>query len=1405
MKRPECIVTGFRCLIAVSFLLFALSCGGGKKSAQPTGPDDTTPVEPSGPTNVENVNVVLGLIQSASDLESGKTAVREAFLLAGLGAQDDNGVELQKSPFFAGLTPFGVEVLAQALIAKETTTVEKFALGLEGLLEDSQGNSLKAEDMVSVLQYVINKAYQDKENSDQNAFLLISATGGSLSQTPPQIGLNTELNSIQSTILGVLLMGSAFEFMTTSGIQSSMASLNPQGILPQDYGSNDLAAISTLSYGLSEVLVTTGGVFLTAALVAGTGAALVAAAPAVLLFGGLGAVAYIAANAVGTLAENSYPNSYQNEIVKENNNSCNAKAPGNLQVELISPNQVRLTWNGGGQCDGFDIEVKKGESGSWDWPLGHRVNGRNTTNFVDSGLDFKTTYFYRVNSYENLRCWGPSEAYRPSCETCPSDPSGEVRTTTGDGPPEVPIDLEAEVVSDTQVNLSWDRGEGTEKGFRIERKDPGGDFRLVGTASAGSKNWPNSELTPNTLYTYRIYAFNDAGQSQYSNEVQVQTSMSPILNISPKTLTFTADKGGPDPAPQTFEIKNLGGGDLRWSANYSNLVVSSISAYSGTAPSTVTVKVSTSGREAKTYSDSQAVIVSVDKKETQYVQVVFNVKSTVPDPPSNFSAAAVSPIQVTLSWSYVAGKASGFSIARKEGSAGTYVWVNSSVSADSRSYQDTYQVLPNQTYTYRIHAKNVKGEYSAPAEASCTTPIPNVAAPTGLQALAVSTKQIDLSWSYSGNVDGFEIYGQIPGGPFQKMGTVSSSAARAYSVTGLYPGQSYTFYVKAIYLGYASNPSNTASATTLAPPAAPTSLSAKGITKARIDLAWQDKSGNENGFRIFRRENGGGGYQIIDEVGIDVEAYSDTSGLKPNTVYYYIVAAFNSQGVRNSNEAQASTNISVGTPTNLQAIVLSSTSVRLTWEDNSDNEEYFWIYMNDVNDGTAYKTWKTTGPNIISYDATGLTPGKTYYFFVRAEQETLFSNASNWATADLSLPSAPTNLQASAFSSTQVNLSFQDNSNNETGFLIQRMDPGTTTWKDLASLGPKAGTGSITHSDTGLTPQTQYFYRVSAHNNLGSSSYSNNAWAVTLPPPALPAPSNLQGSIVFTLGQVNLTWVDTTGEDRYEIYMSEVQNQLGTMVGIEFANVTTHSKNGLISGKTYYFRVKACKGSQCSDPSNQVIIEFFAPFTFYSLGDNNGQLLIDPLATGSTQITFTDDTYIGPINLGFQFNLFGNEFSSVYINSNGNLTFNSGDSTYNNYKLPRNDNFKRVSPFWDDIDFRNGGLCSYNNVNQGIFVVSFVNAPLYGRGTSVLNTFQVILIGTNNTFGYTKGSIIFSYTRLEGLGGTADSGDSINTATVGLNNGDGLKYTIIDSLGSDGLLQLSELSILRNKNIMYSK
>lgn len=90
-------------------------------------------------------------------------------------------------------------------------------------------------------------------------------------------------------------------------------------------------------------------------------------------------------------------------------------------------------------------------------------------------------------------------------------------------------------------------------------------------------------------------------------------------------------------------------------------------------------------------------------------------------------------------------------------------------------------------------------------------------------------------------------------------------------------------------------------------------------------------------------------------------------------------------------------------------------------------------------------------------------------------------------------PDAPSNLSATAVSSTQINLTWSDNSSNETNFVIERKT-STTAYSVIATLGANI----TSYSNTGLKKNTTYTYRVKATNAGGSSGYSNEASAKTL-------------------------------------------------------------------------------------------------------------------------------------------------------------------------------------------------------------------------------------------------------------------------------------------------------------------
>ena len=91
------------------------------------------------------------------------------------------------------------------------------------------------------------------------------------------------------------------------------------------------------------------------------------------------------------------------------------------------------------------------------------------------------------------------------------------------------------------------------------------------------------------------------------------------------------------------------------------------------------------------------------------------------------------------------------------------------------------------------------------------------------------------------------------------------------------------------------------------------------------------------------------------------------------------------------------------------------------------------------------------------------------------------------------VPAAPTNLVASPASSTQVDLTWTDNSNNETGFRIERETGTSGPFVAMATV----GAGQTSYSDTTAAPATQYTYRVIATNSAGDSPSSNLAIATT--------------------------------------------------------------------------------------------------------------------------------------------------------------------------------------------------------------------------------------------------------------------------------------------------------------------
>jgi len=74
-------------------------------------------------------------------------------------------------------------------------------------------------------------------------------------------------------------------------------------------------------------------------------------------------------------------------------------------------------------------------------------------------------------------------------------------------------------------------------------------------------------------------------------------------------------------------------------------------------------------------------------------------------------------------------------------------------------------------------------------------------------------------------------------------------------------------------------------------PISPSNLVAKASSKSAIQLTWNDKSGNEDGFQVFRSLSPNGPFNLVQTVAPNTTSYTD-NGLQSNTLYYYKVRAF---------------------------------------------------------------------------------------------------------------------------------------------------------------------------------------------------------------------------------------------------------------------------------------------------------------------------------------------------------------------------------------------------------------------------------------------------------------------------------------------------------------------------------
>lgn len=158
-------------------------------------------------------------------------------------------------------------------------------------------------------------------------------------------------------------------------------------------------------------------------------------------------------------------------------------------------------------------------------------------------------------------------------------------------------------------------------------------------------------------------------------------------------------------------------------------------------------------------------------------------------------------------------------------------------------------------------------------------------------------------------------------------------------------------------------------------------------------------------------------------------------------------------------------------------------------------------------------------------------------------------------------------------------------------------------------------------------------------------------------------------------------------------------------------------------------------------------------------------------------------------SLGFTFNFFGTNYTSAFINNNGNVTFNAPLSTFTPFGLTTSIGTPIVAPFFGDVDTRVGNLATWGTAVEGghnVFGVDWPGVGYYSENIDKLNTFQLLLVDRSD-IAAGDADIYFNYGSIQWETGDASGGSGGlggSCAVAGYSNGTGNPGTFGQIAGS---------------------
>jgi hypothetical protein len=877
--------------------------------------------------------------------------------------------------------------------------------------------------------------------------------------------------------------------------------------------------------------------------------------------------------------------------------------PSNLTVTAASSSSITLTWTvSPTEAASYELERKLGDADSIATytQVATPAAGVTTYTDTDTSLTSATTYTYRLRAVKG----GLYSEYT-------DDATATTKLTT-------PDDFIAEATTWNTVSLTWTPVPESGATYALERRlatsESEDDFEQLGDSPlpADTAGYTDTGLSAETSYIYRLRAVLEGNASDYAYtdpETVTTPPRPPLPPAPPSNLTATA-------ANSSIII-------LTWTASPTEAASYELERKLGDIDSTATyTQVATPAAGVTTYTDTDTGLTSA----TTYTYRLRAVKgglysdytaaataTTKLTTPGDFAVEATAWNTVSLTWTPVPEPGATYALERRSATSededAFEQLGDGPLPADIAEYTDT-GLAASTTYIYRLRA--VLGDnisdyvYTVPETVTTPPQPPSPEPPTGLVATTVSPTSINLTWAPSPTPGvTYELERKL--GPAGENGFYVKIASLAFGTTdyldtGLEPTWTCTYRLRVVKGSLFSDYTDEASATT-GLPLPPTDLVAVATSPASINLTWTASLTLGVTYELERKigpADGDGDYRVIAFLSAGATNYTNT-GLSEGTTYTYRLRATISIAHSDyvllffsdpSAEATATTFSSQPpvAPSSLTATTASSSSINLTWTASPTGGASYVLErkLGDVGSTADYTQVATFAAGVTTHTDTSLTSATTYTYRLRAVKGGLYSEYTADATATTKL-TTPGDFAAEATAWNTVSFTWTPVPEPGATYELERRPATSQSEDDFEQLGDgPLPADTAEYTDTGLTAETDYTYRLRAVSGNITSDYTDTETVTTppQPPPPLEPPSALTATAASS-SSITLTW--TASPTDGASYVLERKTSAAdieaayTQVATPAAGVTTYTDTGLTSATTYTYRLRAVKGGLYSE------------------------------------------------------------------------------------------------------------------------------------------------------------------------------------------------------------------------------